>query len=72
MDVRDGWKVWEERGQEVDLDHRGFGIEQTLSGLSPSPCLLAQAGKGGDSGGGDGLLLGLKILVQCLESPQMD
>lgn len=38
-DVHDGWKMWEERGQEVDLDPRGFGIKQTLSGLSLSPCL---------------------------------
>lgn len=71
-DVHDGWKMWEERGQEVDLDHRGFGTKQTLSGLSLSPCLLAQADKDGESGEGDGVLQGLKILVQGLESPQMD
>lgn len=71
-DVHDGSKMWEERGQEVDSDRRGFGIKQILSGLSLSPCLLAQADKGGESGEGDGLLQGLNTLVQGLESPQVD
>lgn len=71
-DVHDGWKMWEERGWKVDLDHPDFGIKQTPSGLSLSPCLLAQAGIGGESGGGDEHFQGLKIHVQGLESPQMD
>lgn len=71
-DVHDGWKMWEERGREVDSDHRGFGIKQILSCLSLSPCLLAQADKDGESGEGDGLLQGLNTLVQDLESPQED
>lgn len=66
-DVHGGWKMWEERGQEVDLDHRGFGTKQILSSLILSPCLLAQADRGGESGEGDELLQGLKILVQGLE-----
>lgn len=54
------------------MDHHGFGIKQTLSGLSLSPCLLAQADIDGESGEGDGLLQGPNTLAQGFQSPQMD
>lgn len=68
--ARDGWRRRKERVQGVDLGLHGFGIEQTLAGLSPSLCLLAQTGSGGEVGGGAGFLQALNTLVPGLELHQ--
>lgn len=56
--------------QEVDLGHHGFGIKQTLAGLSLFLCLWVQTGSGYEMGGGVGLLQGPNTLVPSLESLQ--